>query len=200
MINTALDSHLFFRLANHSFTVVSVDVSYTTPYLTDLIIISPGQTVDTLFTANQSNGSYYMAAAPYNVGIPSIDKTTTRAIVFYETTSQLGIMPVLPIIEDTAAAFTFYSNLTSLVGGPHWGPMPRNVDERMFITVGLGLKNCPKDTICEGPRKEKFSASMNNESFVLPKGKRFSMLEAFYYNVSGVFATDFPDHPVWIDF
>ncbi|MED6114677.1 hypothetical protein PIB30_082769 [Stylosanthes scabra] len=205
MINAALDSHLFFKLANHIFTVVAVDASYTTPYLTDLIVIAPGQTVDALFTANQSNGSYYMAAAPYNVGIPVFDKTTTRAIVVYdndnnETTTQPAIMPVLPIIKDTAAAFTFYSNLTSLVGAPHWVPVPRNVDERMLITVGLGLEHCTKDAICEGLNRDKFSASMNNESFVFPKGKRFSMLEAFYYNVSGVFDTDFPDHPLWFDF
>nr|XP_029153717.1 laccase-7 isoform X2 [Arachis hypogaea] len=204
MMNAALDSHFFFKLANHSFTVVAVDASYTVPYHTDILVIAPGQTVDALFTANQSNGSYYMAASPYNVGVPAFDKTTTRGIVVYgndenETTTP-PVMPVLPVVNDTATAFTFYSNLTSLVGAPHWVPVPLNVDERMFITVGLGLEHCPEGASCSGPNGEKYSASMNNESFVLPKGRRFSMLEAFYYNMSGVFTTDFPDHPVWFDF
>ena len=83
MINAALDSHLFFKIANHTFTVVAADASYTVPYFTDIIVIAPGQTVDALFTANQPVGSYYMAAHPYNVGIPQIDNTTTRGIVVY---------------------------------------------------------------------------------------------------------------------
>ena len=201
MINAALDSHLFFKIANHTFTVVAADASYTVPYFTDIIVIAPGQTVDALFTANQPVGSYYMAAHPYNVGIPQIDNTTTRGIVVYvNATSSQPVMPNLPAINDTLTAFTFYSNLTSLVGSPHWIPVPLNVDERMFITVGLGLEHCPVNESCSGPYGRKFSASMNNESFVMPQGRGFSMLEAFYYNLSGVFTDNFPDHPAWFDF
>ncbi|KAJ1419851.1 Multicopper oxidase, type 1 [Sesbania bispinosa] len=96
----------------------------------------------------------------------------------------------------------FYSNITSLVGAPHWVPVPLKVDEHMFITIGLSLERCDlvNDT-CQGPLKQRFSSSMNNESFVIPKGRGFSMLEAFFKNVSGVYSADFPNNPpIMFDF
>ena len=203
MINAALNNHLFFKIANHSFTVVAVDAAYTDPYVTDIIVIAPGQTTDVLFTANQPVGSYYMAASPYSIGVPTIDNTTTRGIVVYDcdtSSSQAQpLMPTLPPVNDTPTAYKFSSNITSLVGAPHWVPVPLKVDEHMFITVGLGLQMCdPKNATnatCQGPLNQRFSSSMNNESFVIPRGRGFSMLEAFFRKVSGVYTADFPDNP-----
>ncbi|XP_027351306.1 laccase-7-like [Abrus precatorius] len=196
MVNAAIDNHLFFKLAKHTFTVVAVDASYTEPYVTDIIVLAPGQSADVLFTANQSGGYYYMVAAPYSVGVPLFDNTTTRGIVIYDNATSLQpVMPTLPANNDTATAFKFYSNITSLVGAPHWVPVPLNVDEHMLITIGLGLEVCPVNHSCSGPNKEKFSASMNNQSFVIPQGRGFSMLEAFFYNLSGVYTANFSDYP-----
>lgn len=85
---------------------------------------------------------------------------------------------------------------TGLTTGPHWVPVPRKVDEHMFITFGIGLEQC----INPGPGRcvvlnSRLSANMNNESFVLPKGRGFSLLEAFYKNISGVYTKDFPNQP-----
>ncbi|OMP14333.1 Cupredoxin [Corchorus olitorius] len=63
----------------------------------------------------------------------------------------------------------------------------------MFVTIGLALDVCPANTTCQGPLATKFSASMNNESFVLPT--KLSMLQAFFSNVGGVYTTDFPANP-----
>uniref|UniRef100_A0A6V7QU97 laccase n=1 Tax=Ananas comosus var. bracteatus TaxID=296719 RepID=A0A6V7QU97_ANACO len=52
IINAALNSHLFFKVAGHFFTVVAVDASYTEPCVTDTIVIAPGQTVDALMETN----------------------------------------------------------------------------------------------------------------------------------------------------
>ncbi|MED6218073.1 hypothetical protein PIB30_023608 [Stylosanthes scabra] len=199
MINAALNNHLFFKIASHKFTVVAIDAAYTNPFFTDTIVIAPGQTVDAIFTANQPISSYYMAASPYSTGVPTIDNTTTRGILIYQSdtsssSSLFPLMPTLPPINDTETAFTFYTNLTSLVGGPHWVPVPLNVDEHMFITVGLSLQRCDPAT-CPGPLNQRFSLSMNNESFVIPKGRGFSMLEAFFRKVSGVYTADFPNCP-----
>ncbi|TKY65926.1 Laccase-7 protein [Spatholobus suberectus] len=71
MINAALNNNLFFKIANHNFTVVAVDASYIEHYVTDVITIAPGQSVDVLFKANQPISSYYMAASPYVVGQPA---------------------------------------------------------------------------------------------------------------------------------
>ena len=85
---------------------------------------------------------------------------------------------------------------TGLTTSPHWVPVPRKVDEHMFITFGIGLEQCinPGQGRCV-LLNSRLSANMNNESFVLPKGRGFSLLEAFYKNVSGVYTKDFPNQP-----
>ncbi|OMO97395.1 Multicopper oxidase, type 1 [Corchorus olitorius] len=203
IINAALNNQLFYKIANHNLTVVAVDASYTTPYATDVVVAAPGQTVDVLLTANQPVGSYYMAARPYmSLGgnIP-FDNTTTRGLVVYNgaPSSATPLMPTLPAFNDTPTAHKFYTNLTGLVGAPHWNPVPLKVDYNMFVTIGLGLEVCPPNvpnTTCQGPIPgiSRFAASMNNESFVLPTS--LSMLQAHFFNVGGVFTTDFPANPL----
>ncbi|KAK4270421.1 hypothetical protein QN277_023458 [Acacia crassicarpa] len=203
IVNAALNEHLFFKIANHNFTVVAVDAAYTNPYHTDIIVVAPGQTVDALLTANQKVGSYFMAATPYQTLNGTNNNSTTTGIVVYSRSGSKTspLMPSLPVNNDTQTANTFYSGLTGLVGGPHWVPVPKNVDEHMFITIGLGLDFCnlPNNT-CWGPNNStRLSASMNNESFVLPVGRRFSMLDAFYRNATnGVYTKDFPDQPPFV--
>ncbi|MED6148200.1 hypothetical protein PIB30_050872, partial [Stylosanthes scabra] len=144
-----------------------------------------------------------MVAFPYSIGVPNIDNTTTRGILMYQSdtssSSLFSLMPTLPPINDTETTFTFYNNLTSLVRAPHWVPVPLNVDEHMFITVGLSLQRCDTanatNATCLGPLNQRLSSSMNNESFVIPKGRGFSMLEAFFRKVSGVYTADFPNYP-----
>ncbi|KAJ4830027.1 Laccase-7 [Turnera subulata] len=191
IINAALDNQLFFKIANHNFTVVAVDAVYTTPYPTDVVVIAPGQSVDALLCADQAVGSYFMAARPYiSAGIPvPFDNTITRAVLAYNgATSATPVMPRMPATNDTSTAHKFYTSLTGLVGGPHWEPVPRQVDEHMFVTVGLSLSFCAK---C--PNSTMISANMNNESFVFPSS--LSVLQAYFHNVSGIYTTDFPDTP-----
>ncbi|XP_042515786.1 laccase-7-like [Macadamia integrifolia] len=195
IINVALNNQLFFKIADHNLTVVGIDASYTEPYHTDVVVIAPGQTTDVLLTANRPSGRYYMAAHPYNsAGGGGFDNTTTTGIIQYEgATSSIPQMPNLPAFNDTPTAHKFYSNLTSLIGGPHWIHMPNQCDERMFVTEGLGLVPCEKNTTCAGPNGFRFAASMNNASFQLPS--RLSLLQAYFFNVSGIYTADFPDQP-----
>ncbi|KAJ1437307.1 Multicopper oxidase, type 1 [Sesbania bispinosa] len=201
MVNAGLNSNLFFKIAHHKFTVVAVDGAYTEPYITDIIVLGAGQSADVLFTADQPIGSYYMATSAYVVGEPDefLNNSTARGIIVYDghhkTTTSPPLMPMLPPLHDTPTAHKFFNNINSLVGAPHWVPVPLEVDEHMFITININLKKCPLNATCRGPLNQKFSASMNNESFVLPVGKGFSIIEAFYHNVSGVYTTDFPDEP-----
>ncbi|KAF7142970.1 hypothetical protein RHSIM_Rhsim05G0202200 [Rhododendron simsii] len=195
IINVALNNELFFKIANHTMTVVAVDACYTNPMVTDIIVISPGQTIDALLTADQPLASYYMAAHSYDSLGMVDDKTTTRGIITYENaTSSTPLMPNLPAFNDTPMAFKFYSNLTSLVNGPHWAPVPLKVDEHMFVTEGLGLVPCGANNTCGAFLGLQFAASMNNESFELPAN--LSMLEASFYNLTaGIYTTDFPKYP-----
>ncbi|KAF7144305.1 hypothetical protein RHSIM_Rhsim05G0201900 [Rhododendron simsii] len=195
IINVALYSELFFKIANHKMTIVAVDACYTNPMVTDVIVISPGQTIDALLTADQPLASYYMAAHCYDSLGDAYDATTTTGIVTYENaTPSSPLMPNLPAVDDTSAAFEFYSSLTSLVNGPHWAPVPLEIDVHMLVTEGLGLVPCGANNTCGAPLGLQFAASMNNESFELPT--KLSMLEAFYYNLTaGIYTTNFPKYP-----
>ncbi|KAK4270418.1 hypothetical protein QN277_023455 [Acacia crassicarpa] len=200
IVNANLISQMFFKVANHKFTVVAVDAGYTTPYITDVVVIAPGQTTDVLLKADQPEGSYYMASSAYISAAISADNTTTRGIVVYKGASRdhktHPLMPVMPALNDTPLAYKFYANLTGLAGGPHWLDCPSEVDERMFITCGLNLAFCPKNGTCGGPQGFKLSASMNNVSFVTPSNSGSSILEASYRNKpEGVYTRDFPNHP-----
>ncbi|XP_022857077.1 laccase-7-like, partial [Olea europaea var. sylvestris] len=197
IINAALNNQLFFKIADHKMTVVAVDAAYTNPYVTDVVVTGPGQTTDVLLETDQPPALYYMAANPYAsaAGVPFDNTTTTGIIVYNGATQSTPKMPILPAFNDTPTAHKFFSNLTGLVTGPFWAPVPQEVDERMFITVGLGLVACgsPGNTSCPGPLGQRFAASMNNVSFQFPN--KLSMLEAFFNNVGGVYTTDFPSTP-----
>ncbi|GKV10098.1 hypothetical protein SLEP1_g21509 [Rubroshorea leprosula] len=169
---------------------------YTNPYVTDVVVIAPGQTVDVLLRADQPVGSYYMAATPYaSAAGASFDNTTTRGIIVYDGAASTATpqMLALPAFNDTPTAHKFYTNITGLVGGPNWVPVPTKVDKRMFVTMGLALEACPENTTCQFINDTKFSASMNNASFEFPT--TLSMLQAFFFNVSGIYTTDFPSRP-----
>ncbi|GMJ12144.1 laccase 7 [Hibiscus trionum] len=197
IINAAVNNQLFYKIANHKMTVVAIDSSYTKPYVTDVVVTAPGQTVDVLLTADQPVGSYYMAAKPYatatvNGQLLPFANTTTRGVLVYDgcPSPVTPLMPALPAFNDTPTAHKFYSSLKGSVGARFWDPVPLKVDHKMFVTIGLALAPCPANTSCTGP---KLSASMNNESFVEPTS--ISLLQAFYNNVNGVFTADFPSKP-----
>ncbi|KAL6642454.1 hypothetical protein ACP70R_020635 [Stipagrostis hirtigluma subsp. patula] len=200
IINAALNTPLFFKVANHSFTVVGADAAYTTPYDTDVVVIAPGQTVDALVVAGAAVGRYYMSVSPYdsaNLPNPTFSKTTGTAVVEYIgcTGEEPPQLPQRPEYNDTATAFRFLSNLTALVlpGKP---TVPLAVDTRMFVTVGLGVSDCQPDQLLCNRSATVFSSSMNNASFVLPAAGAMSMLEAHYRNTpTGVYTRDFPDRP-----
>ncbi|GFY83473.1 laccase 12 [Actinidia rufa] len=122
--------------------------------------------------------------------------TTTTAVLEYKTVScpaKCATKPVpaaLPAFNDTATATAFTTSLRS----PKKAEVPTDIDESLFITVGLGLNKCPKGVRkrnCQGPNGTRFAASMNNVSFVLPSN--FSILQAHKQRIPGVFTADFPD-------
>ncbi|XP_040385365.1 laccase-24-like [Oryza brachyantha] len=205
IINAALNTPLFFKVANHSFTVVAADACYTKPYNTDVVVTSPGQTVDVLLVPDAGvaaavGGRYYMAVTSYdsainNLGPPDslYSLSNGTAIVEYAgaATTAPPVQPKLPEHKDTATAYQFLSNLTALVPNK----VPLAVDTHMFVTVSMGTTVCgPEQTRCMPNNGTIFASSMNNASFVLPKTT--SMLEAQYSNnATGVYTSDFPDTP-----
>ncbi|ONH90328.1 hypothetical protein PRUPE_8G046800 [Prunus persica] len=198
IINAAMNSILFFSIANHNLTVVGADGSYTKPVTRDYITISPGQTLDALLLTNQQVGQYYMAARAYSSS-PAVafDNTTTTAIVQYNNRnstpfSSPPILPYLPYYNDTNAAFNFFDSLRSLANEDHPIDVPKNITTRLISTVSVNTFPCPNSS-CEGPNGTRLAASMNNISFVDPT--TIDILEAYYYHINGVFREGFPDFP-----
>lgn len=198
IVGAALNTELFFKIADHEFVVVAVDASYTKPYQTDVILLAPGQTTDILLTANRDPGQYYMAARAYSSSeIVAFDNTTTTAILQYDSASTPALqsdplLPSLPAYNDTAAVTEFTTSLRSLALSEHPIEVPETIDENIITTVGLGLRPCPPDYTCAGPNGERFIASMNNISFVFPT---ISILQAYYFAFDGIFKPDFPGNP-----
>uniref|UniRef100_A0A0A0K8M4 Laccase n=1 Tax=Cucumis sativus TaxID=3659 RepID=A0A0A0K8M4_CUCSA len=202
VVNSALNQALFFTVANHKLTVVGADASYTKPFTTSVLMLGPGQTTDVLISGNQVPARYYIAARAYQSAQNApFGNTTTTAILNYKSApcpAKKGsptikpIMPFLPAFNDTATVTAFSRKFRS----PRPVPVPTKIDENLFFTVGLGLNNCPrnfKPSQCQGPNGTRFTASMNNVSFVLPSN--ISILQAFQQGIPGVLTSDFPANP-----
>ncbi|XVE99826.1 hypothetical protein REPUB_Repub03eG0235000 [Reevesia pubescens] len=201
VINAALNQPLFFTVANHKLTVVGADASYTKPFTTSVLMLGPGQTTDVLISGDQLPARYYMAARAYQSAQNApFDNTTTTAILEYKSApcpaiignAPKPVMPSLPAYNDTNTVTAFSRSFRS----PRKVEVPTDIDESLFFTVGLGLNNCPPNfnrSRCQGPNGTRFTASMNNVSFVLPQS--FSLLQAHQQGIPGVFTTDFPGTP-----
>ncbi|KAG6643216.1 laccase-17-like [Carya illinoinensis] len=205
LINAALNDELFFSIANHTLTVVDADAVYVKPFETDKLLITPGQTTNVLLKTKPSypNATFLMAARPYFVGQGTIDNSTVAGFLQYEHPSHRSSSSIknvtllnatLPAINATNAVADFARKLRSLANAQFPANVPQTVCSKFFFTVGLGTNPCPKNTTCQGPSNvTKFSASVNNVSFVLPS---VAMLQAYFFGQSnGVYTTDFPAKP-----
>ncbi|CAN1744826.1 LAC5 [Linum perenne] len=200
VINAALNQPLFFAIGGHPLTVVGADASYVKPFTTSVIMLGPGQTTDVLISGNQLPGRYYMAAHAYQSAQNSpFGNTTTTAILEYKAApcaakglSGNPVMPMLPRFNDTATVTAFSTSFRSL----EKVNLPMEIDEDLFVTVGLGLNDCPPyydSSRCQGPNGTRFTSSMNNVSFVLPQTT--SLLQAYQQSIPEVYTTDFPAQP-----
>ncbi|XP_034674323.1 laccase-14-like [Vitis riparia] len=198
IINVDMQDILFFSIAKHQITVVGTDASYTKPLARDYISISPGQTIDVLLEANQSPDHYYMAARAYSSakGV-EYDNTTTTAVVQYNGnyTPSPPSLPFLPDYNDTNASVNFTGSLRSLANKDHPVDVPTNITTPLIFTVSMNTFPCPLNRTCKGPNGTMLASSVNNISFVNPK---IDVLEAYYYQINGVFGTRFPSFPPYV--
>ncbi|XP_024516235.1 laccase-12 [Selaginella moellendorffii] len=198
IINAAMNTDLFFGIANHKLTVVEADASYQQPFETDYIVITPGQTTNVLFTADQTPGQYFMAASAYAAAVPQnpFDNTTTAGIIRYKSSpsSFFSGLPRLPAFNDTRKVVSFNSKLRGLLT-EELPTVPVKVDRHLFFTVGLNREDCPRgapNSSCQG-NGGRFAASINNITYVSP---RSSILGAYYTNkLMNVFTKDFSTKP-----
>ncbi|KAF5191842.1 Laccase-4 [Thalictrum thalictroides] len=189
IISAALNEELFFKIAGHNLTVVEVDAIYTKPFKTDTLLITPGQTTNVLLTADRGPGKYLVAASPFMDSPIAVDNMTATATVHYSgtlATSQTTLTKP-PAQNATPVATNFVNSLLSLNSKKYPAKVPLTTDHSLFFAIGLGINSCA--TCSNGSR---VVADINNVSFVMPTT---SLLQAHFFNISGVFTDDFPAKP-----
>ncbi|KAJ4704491.1 Laccase [Melia azedarach] len=191
LINAALNEELFFKIAGHKLTVVEVDALYVKPFKTDTVVIAPGQTTNVLVTADKNSGKYLVAASPFMDAPVAVDNVTATATLHYSGTlaSSPTTLTNPPPKNATAVANSFIDSLRSLNSKKYPAKVPQTVDHNLLFTVGLGINPCPS---CKAGNGSRVVASMNNVTFVMPTT---ALLQAHFFNISGVFTTDFPGKP-----
>ncbi|KAL8153180.1 hypothetical protein V2J09_010940 [Rumex salicifolius] len=200
LINAALNDDLFFSIAGHTMTVVEADAVYVKPFETTTILLTPGQTTNVLLKTMPKSPAFgfLMMACPYITGDGTNNNSTVAGILEYVLPASKSkfplVKPKLPDLTDTAFATSFASRLRSLASPKFPAKVPRRVDRKFFFTVGMGTNPCDlKQGTCQGPYGLKFSASINNVSFVEPTT---AILQAHFTGRSnGVYSTDFPTRP-----
>ncbi|OWM81965.1 putative laccase-9 [Punica granatum] len=199
IVHAVVDAELFFSVAGHNLTVVGMDGAYVKPIVTSYIMISPGQTMDVLLTANGPPGLYYMANRQFSSEDPDVtgfDHSIGSAILQYRGDYNVSSSPIfpqsLPPYLDLPDAMSFIKQLRSLANEDYPISVPTNITTRMFITASMNVL-CRNKTGCTTAIGNILSASMNNISFANPS---VDILDSYYRNITGFYTTDFPDWPL----
>ncbi|CAB4289607.1 unnamed protein product [Prunus armeniaca] len=195
VINAVMNEEQFFALANHTLTVVAQDAAYIKPITTSYIMITPGQTMDILVTANQPPSHYYIASKAFVDGSVPFNNSTTTAIVQYNgnySAPSTTPFPTLPDYDNQTAADNFTSQIRALASKEHPISVPLEIHSKIVISIAINERICPNSN-CSGPHNNAISASLNNISFELPST---DILQAYYRgNNNGVYSTSFPNKP-----
>ncbi|KAG9155941.1 hypothetical protein Leryth_004165 [Lithospermum erythrorhizon] len=192
VINAALNEELFFKIAGHEMTVVEVDATYVKPFKTDTIVIGPGQTTNVIVTAGKGSGVYMVAASPFMDAPIAVDNSTATATLRYsgtKLTASTLTSTKPPPQNATVVANNFTDSLRSLNSKKYPAKVPLTIDRSLFFTVGLGINACPT---CKPANGSRVVASINNVTFVMPTT---ALLQAHFFNMKGVYTTDFPGNP-----
>ncbi|KAK4485296.1 hypothetical protein RD792_007930 [Penstemon davidsonii] len=189
IINAGLNEELFFKIAGHEFTIVEVDATYTKPIKTDTIFIGPGQTTNAILKADQQIGKYIIAISPFMDTIVATDNQISTGILRYKGTPKFPPTTLTSIPPRNATPITtnFMDSLKSLNSKEYPTKVPLIIDHSLLFAIGVGVNPC--STCVNGTR---VVADINNVSFVMPTT---ALLQAHYYNISGVFTYDFPGKP-----
>ncbi|KAH7423596.1 hypothetical protein KP509_12G063000 [Ceratopteris richardii] len=206
IVNAAVNFQLYVSVVGHSLTVVEADAEYTKPYTTDILVLAPGQTTNVLLTADQPVGQYLISATVFtptpNLNIVPFPQTPTTAILRYKgaetvlsSPTELAL-PKFPSFNDSIFAAGFTKSLKGLSTHTSGFDLPLNVDKEMLFTIGYAVEVCPTCNLTVSPNPRlRMRTSINNVSFVEPTSA--SLMEAYYYNISGVYEDDFPSDPIY---
>eukprot|EP00250_Pteridium_aquilinum_P011875 c20362_g1_i1 orf=376-2049(+) len=183
--NVGIATSLNFRIAGHNLTVVETEGSHTKQLSYENLDIHVGQSYSVLVTLNRSPRDYYMVASSRFTN-PVINGI---GVVHYSNsgTKVSGPLPPGPTIEidySVRQARSITWNLTANAARPnpqgsfHYGMIP--VTETAVIEGSSGVIN------------GKLRYAANRVSYVNPDTP---LKLADYFNLGGVFSTNFPRTP-----
>jgi laccase len=193
VVNAIVAADMFFAIAEHNLTIVGTDAHYIKPIVTSYIMISPGQTMDILITANQSLGHYYIAARQFwsqSVLVNDFDHVNATMIVQYRGNYTIPSSPsfpsTLPFYKDLPSAIKFTKRFRSLGNEDHPVIVPLNVTTRMYITVSINDIICRNSTCISAGGNNILATSANNISWANPVPTdvllAYYRFVAFYFN------------------
>ncbi|GAB4827424.1 hypothetical protein Ancab_034309 [Ancistrocladus abbreviatus] len=141
IINVVMNEEMFFMVADHKLTVVGIDAAYVKPILTKYIMITPGQTMDVLITANQSTSHYYIAARAF-AGVVFSNATTT--IVFQALASTNHPIDVPKSIQTrlfvTISVNTYpCEQQNATCSGPNGDRLSNSLNNITFYTLEIDI-------------------------------------------------------------
>lgn len=145
-----------------------------------------------LLKANQKSGKYLVAASPFMDAPVAVDNLTATATLHYSGLTLSNTPTFLttpPPKNSTENANNFLNSLRGLNSKTYPVNLPLKIDHSLYFTIGLGLQPCPS---CKAANGSRVVAAVNNVTFVMPTT---ALLQAHYFNIGGVFTTDFPPNP-----
>ncbi|XP_039169954.1 laccase-14 [Eucalyptus grandis] len=161
IIHSGMNEEMFFGIAKHNLTVVGMDGAYLKPLKTNYLMITPGQTMDVLVTANQSPGRYYMEFSPFVDTDASTNENVTRGIFQYSGLYAFGeleqhkfLTPSISILQAYYKEAAFVSTEVLMIKyneeveirfqGTNFGAAenhPMHLHGYSFYVVGMGDGN-----------------------------------------------------------
>uniref|UniRef100_R7W4T4 laccase n=1 Tax=Aegilops tauschii TaxID=37682 RepID=R7W4T4_AEGTA len=176
LLNVALYSEYYVKIAGHELTEVGADANYVRPFTTDVVAIGPGETLDALVVANAIPGKYYMVAVSGQAPKPDIQipATLSRAMVRYAIGAGNGdeaappVAPEMPDQHDFMVSFYFHGNLSSL-NRPGSPPVPATADESLFVVLRMGSICRQGRLFCRrsGSKESIIVETMNNNAAMM---------------------------------
>ncbi|KAG6383798.1 hypothetical protein SASPL_156424 [Salvia splendens] len=188
IINAALNTELFFKIAGHNLTVVEVDATYVKPFAIDTILLAPGQTTNVLLTTDRLPARYQITASPFKSSPVTIDNSTATATLIYAgaPASAATVLADRPAQNATLIADTFTQSLRGLNSAAY--PLafdstvqvvlqgtsmifpenhPIHLHGSNFFAVGKGLGNFDPDS---DPKRFNLVDPVERNTIAVPSG------------------------------
>lgn len=142
-------------------------------------MITPEQTMDVLFKANQTLCYYCIAASPYLDSVVEFRNSTATTIVQYQDNYNAlssSLFLTLPAYNDIDATQNFTKSTNRLANNQYPFNVPKSFTTQIYIAVSINLLSCPNKS-CDTYYGNRTVTSLNNVSF---DTRQIVILQGYY--------------------